>query len=239
MDGKRVPSWQQIADITCGFKGITNKLDYIQGMGFDAVWISPIVHNIENETAYGEAYHGYAAPGCRFYEYTSEKLLSQILESGPHQTQRSLRRYEQRKRSLSTRTDKVISHAIDSSMCSRKLCTIEGCISSSTLSSIIWLPLHCPLLSVLTRLSTSQLTSTPSASSRTTTIRWVVFFPWIRVEWRALDRCGTMLPWRHQRSSRGSQHGESGCHKLHVFLDQPDRPDVWRRWRSDRHSEAQ
>lgn len=39
--------------------GITKKLDYIQGMGFDAVWISPIVHNIDNETAEGEAYHGY------------------------------------------------------------------------------------------------------------------------------------------------------------------------------------
>ncbi|KAF8583476.1 glycoside hydrolase family 13 protein [Ramaria rubella] len=39
--------------------GIANKLDYIQSMGFDAVWISPIVQNIENETAYGQAYHGY------------------------------------------------------------------------------------------------------------------------------------------------------------------------------------
>ncbi len=27
-------------------------------MGFDAVWISPIVKNIEAETAYGYAYHG-------------------------------------------------------------------------------------------------------------------------------------------------------------------------------------
>ncbi|GLB36809.1 putative protein with domain of unknown function (DUF1966) [Lyophyllum shimeji] len=47
----------------CGgtWKGITNHLDYIQNMGFDAVWISPVVENIENETAYGEAYHGYWA----------------------------------------------------------------------------------------------------------------------------------------------------------------------------------
>ncbi|KAI0338565.1 glycoside hydrolase family 13 protein [Trametopsis cervina] len=45
----------------CGgtWKGITNKLDYIQNMGFDAVWISPVVKNIEGETAYGEAFHGY------------------------------------------------------------------------------------------------------------------------------------------------------------------------------------
>lgn len=26
-----------------GYKGIINNLDYIQGMGFDAIWISPIV----------------------------------------------------------------------------------------------------------------------------------------------------------------------------------------------------
>ncbi|KAG9089404.1 hypothetical protein FS749_001360 [Ceratobasidium sp. UAMH 11750] len=45
----------------CGgtFKGITNHLDYIQGMGFDAIWISPIVKNIGGSTGYGEGYHGY------------------------------------------------------------------------------------------------------------------------------------------------------------------------------------
>jgi alpha-amylase len=39
----------------CGgsFYGIVDKLDYIQGMGFDAIWISPVVAN----TACG--YHGY------------------------------------------------------------------------------------------------------------------------------------------------------------------------------------
>jgi alpha-amylase len=26
-----------------GYRGIINNLDYIQGMGFDAIWISPIV----------------------------------------------------------------------------------------------------------------------------------------------------------------------------------------------------
>ncbi|QRV91311.1 alpha-amylase [Ceratobasidium sp. AG-Ba] len=45
----------------CGgtFKGITSHLDYIQNMGFDAIWISPIVKNIGGSTGYGEAYHGY------------------------------------------------------------------------------------------------------------------------------------------------------------------------------------
>ncbi|CCM00545.1 uncharacterized protein FIBRA_02579 [Fibroporia radiculosa] len=41
------------------WKGIINKLDYIQRMGFDAVWISPIVANLEGPTGDGEAYHGY------------------------------------------------------------------------------------------------------------------------------------------------------------------------------------
>ena len=39
----------------CGgnFQGIINKLDYIKGMGFDAIWISPIIKNTDN------SYHGY------------------------------------------------------------------------------------------------------------------------------------------------------------------------------------
>lgn len=45
----------------CGgtWSGLISRLDYIQGMGFDAIWISPITAQIEGETAYGEAYHGY------------------------------------------------------------------------------------------------------------------------------------------------------------------------------------
>ena len=41
----------------CGgtFKGLTNGLDYIKGMGFDAVWISPVVDNLSG------GYHGYWA----------------------------------------------------------------------------------------------------------------------------------------------------------------------------------
>jgi len=40
----------------CGgtYKGILKNLDYIQGMGFDAIWVSPIPENFEG------AYHGYA-----------------------------------------------------------------------------------------------------------------------------------------------------------------------------------
>ena len=36
-----------------GYIGMKNNLDYIQGMGFDAIWISPIVDN------YDGGYHGY------------------------------------------------------------------------------------------------------------------------------------------------------------------------------------
>jgi alpha-amylase len=41
----------------CGgtFQGIMNNLDYIKGMGFDAIWISPIPANMPGN------YHGYAA----------------------------------------------------------------------------------------------------------------------------------------------------------------------------------
>ena len=46
--------------VYCGgtWQGIINKLDYIQGMGFDAIWISPIVKNIEGSTGAGESYPG-------------------------------------------------------------------------------------------------------------------------------------------------------------------------------------
>lgn len=41
----------------CGgtWKGLENNLDYIQGMGFDAIWITPVVDNIDG------GYHGYWA----------------------------------------------------------------------------------------------------------------------------------------------------------------------------------
>jgi glycosidase len=48
----------------CGgtYQGVINHLDYIQNMGFDAVWISPVVANFEGSGAYGEAYHGLVDP---------------------------------------------------------------------------------------------------------------------------------------------------------------------------------
>jgi alpha-amylase len=41
----------------CGgtYKGMIEHLDYIEGMGFDAIWISPVVDNWAN------GYHGYWA----------------------------------------------------------------------------------------------------------------------------------------------------------------------------------
>ncbi|KAM0715770.1 hypothetical protein Q7P37_008284 [Cladosporium fusiforme] len=45
----------------CGgtWRGIQNRLDYVQDMGFDAIWISPVVKQLPNSTAYGQAYAGY------------------------------------------------------------------------------------------------------------------------------------------------------------------------------------
>nr|WVH01977.1 alpha-amylase [Naematelia aurantialba] len=49
------------AQTWCGgtWLSIIDQLDYIQGMGFSAVWISPISLNIDVETPYNYAYHGY------------------------------------------------------------------------------------------------------------------------------------------------------------------------------------
>ncbi|RAH81948.1 alpha-amylase [Aspergillus japonicus CBS 114.51] len=45
----------------CGgsFRGIINRLDYIQELGFDAIWISPAQSQISERTADLSAYHGY------------------------------------------------------------------------------------------------------------------------------------------------------------------------------------
>ena len=45
----------------CGgtWQGIINNLDYIQTMGFTAIWISPITEQIQGTTYYGSAYHGF------------------------------------------------------------------------------------------------------------------------------------------------------------------------------------
>ncbi|KAK3394848.1 glycoside hydrolase family 13 protein [Podospora didyma] len=49
--------------VYCGgtWRGLISKLDYIQGMGFTAVWISPIVKQMDGNTADGSSYHGYWA----------------------------------------------------------------------------------------------------------------------------------------------------------------------------------
>jgi len=46
------------------FKGLISKLDYIQDLGVNTIWITPIVDNIEdimNEELHQQAYHGYWA----------------------------------------------------------------------------------------------------------------------------------------------------------------------------------
>lgn len=62
-DGSTTASCDTAAQVYCGgtYKGITAKLDYIQGMGFTAVWISPIVKQMDGNTADGSSYHGYWA----------------------------------------------------------------------------------------------------------------------------------------------------------------------------------
>ncbi|KAL9050866.1 MAG: hypothetical protein Q9162_006375 [Coniocarpon cinnabarinum] len=47
--------------VYCGgsWQGITNQLDYIHGMGFTAIWISPVTLNLPQQTGDGSSYHGY------------------------------------------------------------------------------------------------------------------------------------------------------------------------------------
>ncbi|EGR27831.1 hypothetical protein IMG5_188020 [Ichthyophthirius multifiliis] len=63
----------------CGgdFFGIINNLDYIQGMGFNAIWISPIPQNVEH------AFHGYAAQDLSKINshYGGEQGLKKLIES--------------------------------------------------------------------------------------------------------------------------------------------------------------
>ncbi|RDW65187.1 alpha-amylase-2 [Coleophoma crateriformis] len=79
--GNSGPQCDPFAGKHCGgtWRGIIEKLDYIQGMGFDAVWISPITKNLDDTTLYGEAYHGYwqddlYSVNCHFG--TTEDLLA-------------------------------------------------------------------------------------------------------------------------------------------------------------------
>ncbi|CRG83126.1 alpha-amylase, putative [Talaromyces islandicus] len=45
----------------CGgsWQGIINQLDYIQNMGFTAIWISPVTEQLPQNTSDGSSYHGY------------------------------------------------------------------------------------------------------------------------------------------------------------------------------------
>lgn len=54
------PSCDTEDRVYCGgtWQGVIRQLDYIQNMGFDAIWISPIVANLEGSTGDGESYHG-------------------------------------------------------------------------------------------------------------------------------------------------------------------------------------
>ncbi|KAL0633036.1 hypothetical protein Q9L58_008099 [Maublancomyces gigas] len=74
--------------VYCGgtYEGIIDQLDYIQGMGFTAIWISPIVQNIAGTPSSGEAYHGYWAQDLyrlnpHFGSSSSLKALSAALHA--------------------------------------------------------------------------------------------------------------------------------------------------------------
>lgn len=59
------------------WKGITNNLDYIQNMGFDAIWITPVVENTP------QGYHGYWAKDfdkTNPYHGTEEELKELVNE---------------------------------------------------------------------------------------------------------------------------------------------------------------
>jgi len=50
-------------NLYCGgtWRGLINHLPYIQNMGFTAVWISPVVEGVQQNTSDGSDYHGYWA----------------------------------------------------------------------------------------------------------------------------------------------------------------------------------
>lgn len=60
-DGSTTATCNTADRVYCGgsWQGIIDKLDYIQGMGFDAIWISPITEQVQGSTPDGWAYHGY------------------------------------------------------------------------------------------------------------------------------------------------------------------------------------
>jgi alpha-amylase len=60
-DGSTTTSCDTGLGLYCGgtWAGIISKLDYIQNMGFDAVWISPVTEQLDGNSADGTSYHGY------------------------------------------------------------------------------------------------------------------------------------------------------------------------------------
>ena len=61
----------------CGgnHQGLTNKLDYIKDMGFDAIWISPIVKNAEGSY---HSYHTIDFYGLNEHFGTKEDMLNLV-----------------------------------------------------------------------------------------------------------------------------------------------------------------
>lgn len=84
-DGKEVKKCDPTMGIHCGgtWRGIYEHLDYIQGMNFDAIWISPIVANMPDWTSDGEGYPGYWQQSL--YEinqsFGTEEDLMQLIDS--------------------------------------------------------------------------------------------------------------------------------------------------------------
>lgn len=63
-DNGSAPACDPAEAVYCGgtWKGITNNLDYVQNIGATAIWISPVIKNVEgNFAGAGEAYHGFWA----------------------------------------------------------------------------------------------------------------------------------------------------------------------------------
>ncbi|KAI7210949.1 alpha-amylase [Hortaea werneckii] len=62
-DEDHAPNCEVELGLYCGgtWRGIMNNLDYIQGMNFDAIWISPVVKQLPQRTGDGEAYTAYWA----------------------------------------------------------------------------------------------------------------------------------------------------------------------------------
>ena len=60
-DGSTTDPCDTSQKMYCGgtWQGIVDHLDYIQGMGFSAIWISPVTEQIDGSADGGEAYHGY------------------------------------------------------------------------------------------------------------------------------------------------------------------------------------